>query len=146
MMWTGLCTAWLAACATEPLPIRNLAKGGVSGIIESRQLVVTNAADWTQWWTTHRANTRGDTAPPEIDFTKEMVVLFALGQQRTGGYSVEIVKVQPEEKSLKIYVKRKSPPKGAMVTQALTAPFHFVAVPRSELKPEFVEGDDPGKK
>src|SRR5947207_1397831 len=33
----------------------------------------------------------------------------------------------------------KSPPIGELTLQALTAPFHFVVVPKSNLKPEFVD-------
>lgn len=146
VLLAGACFGWLAANGAEPLELRNIAKGGVSGIVETKQLVVTNASEWAKLWSAHRANTRGDTQLPEVAFVKEMVVFVAMGQQRTGGYSVEIVKVEPGEKTLKILVKRKSPPKGAMVTQALTAPFHIVAVPRSELKPEFVETHEAIKK
>ena len=101
-IFIGVGSGWLAANGAEPLELRNIAKGGVSGIVEARQLVVTNAAEWTKLWTAHRANVRGDTKLPEIDFAKEMVVFVALGQQRTGGYAVQIVKVEPSGKTLKI--------------------------------------------
>ena len=59
--------------------------------------------------------------------------------KRTGGYTIESVRVEPSEKSLRIFVKQTSPPPGALTIQALTAPFHFIAVPKSDLKAEFVD-------
>ena len=137
---------WLLAMGGEPVELRSIAKGGVSGITEARRVVVKDGIEWAKLWAAHRVNARGDTKPPEIDFTREMAVFVEMGQQRTGGYSVEIVKVVPADKTLKIFVKSKSPPKGAMVTQALTASFHIVAVPRSELTPEFLEAEESAKR
>ncbi|MBI3418388.1 MAG: protease complex subunit PrcB family protein [Verrucomicrobia bacterium] len=145
-MLISACSGWLSARAVEPLELRTIAKGGVNGITEARQVVVTNAVEWAKLWMAHRGRARDEAKSPAIDFAKEMVVFVAMGQQRTGGYSVEIVKVEPGETSLKIFVKRKSPPKGAMVTQALTSPFHIVAVPRSELTPEFLDAVEMIKK
>jgi hypothetical protein len=54
--------------------------------------------------------------------------------------------VEAKDKTLKISVKNSSPPPDAMTIQALTAPFHFVAVPKSNLKPEFVEAKPAEKK
>jgi len=47
--------------------------------------------------------------------------------------------VESVDKRLKIWVRRKTPPPGAMLIQTLTVPFHIVAVPKSDLRPEFVE-------
>ena len=140
----------LVACATasseDSLPIRSLAKGGFSGIQEPKQEVITDKKAWEQFWS-HHNRLRPTTPPPAVDFTKEMVIAVTLGTKRTGGYSVEIVRVTPLDKKLKITAQQTSPPSGAMTIHALTAPFHFVAVPKSSLKPEFAaEGMQPAKK
>ena len=75
-----------------------------------------------------------------------MVIVVTMGTKRTGGYSIEIVGAGPAGKKLKVSVKQTSPAPGAMTIQALTAPFHFVAVPRNELEPEFVEAAPAQKK
>src|SRR5438046_10289601 len=90
-------------------------------------------------WKPHN-NTGGETHKnPAGEFSKEMVFVATMGTKRTGGYTIEIVDVEAKGKALKISVKKSSPPPDAMTIQALTAPFHFVAVPKSNLKPEFVE-------
>ena len=121
------------------LPIRSLAKGALSGIKEAKQEVIRDAAAWERFRKQHSISEQSAERIPPVDFSKEMIVAATMGTKRTGGYTIEIVRVEPTEKSLKIFVKRTSPPPGALTIQALTAPFHFVAVPKSDLKPEFVE-------
>lgn len=134
------------AAGEDSLPIRNLAKGAFSGLGEATEKVVQDKLAWEKLWAEHRANIKGDLKVPEIDFSKEMVVFAAMGRQRTGGYAIEITSIRPANDRLQISIKRKTPPPGAMVTQALTAPFHIVAVPKSALKPEFVEVKEEKKK
>jgi len=133
----------VVACAAvdvdRAFPIRNVAKGAFSGIADAKQEVIKNRAGWEKLWSQHSVNKRGENKIPEIDFTKEMVIFVAMGRQRTGGYSIEVANVEVVDQKLKISFKRKSPPPGAMATMALTAPFHIVAVPKSDLKAEFVE-------
>jgi hypothetical protein len=61
-------------------------------------------------------------------FQHNAVVAAFLGQRRTGGYSVRITRA-PDGK---VQVEQDSPSKGAMTTQALSAPFKIVSVPTGE--------------
>lgn len=122
-----------------PLPLRTLAKGGFSGIQQPLQQVITDPAQWEKIWTAHNAGRKSEQARPEIDFTKEMVIVAAMGRKNTGGYSIEISKAEPSGGKLMIYVTRKAPRPGGMSLQALTAPFHMAALPKTDLEPEFVE-------
>ena len=139
----GLAIVTLLGCTSAtgaaPLTLRSLAKGGFSGIGEARQEVIKDKAAWEKLWTEHSKPTRSASPPPDVDFSKEMVIVATLGTKRTGGYSVEIVSAEPAGRKLRVAVKRASPPPGALAIQALTAPFHFVAVPRSDLEIEFTE-------
>ncbi|HEX8472897.1 MAG TPA: protease complex subunit PrcB family protein [Pyrinomonadaceae bacterium] len=70
-------------------------------------------------------------ALPEMsaDFFKSNVVVAAfLGGRRTGGYGVQIT--QATEGLIRI--SESVPPKGAITTQALTAPYKIVSVPLPE--------------
>jgi hypothetical protein len=131
--------SFVTSGAEDSLDIRTVAKGGFSGLIEPIQKVLKTKADWEKLWAEHAANIRGNSKMPEVDWAKEMVIVAAMGRQRTGGYAIEITRVCPTAHRLQIFVKKKTPPPGAIVTQALTAPFHMVAVPKNDLKAEFVE-------
>jgi hypothetical protein len=67
--------------------------------------------------------------PPvlEIDFSKFVVVAAFAGTKNTGGYSVSI-----KNSAGKISIDTVNTPKGAMVTQAITAPFKVTLVPLDE--------------
>ena len=130
----------------QPLPIRSLAKGAFSGIKVAQQEVLQDSGQWETLWKLHSTSAGSAEKIPAVDFSKEMVIVATMGTRRTGGYSIEIVRVEPSGKTLSIAVRQSSPPPGAITIQALTAPFHFVAVPRSDLKPEFVEAGVADKK
>jgi hypothetical protein len=132
-------TACVTAVGAGPVSIRSLAKGAFSGIREVRREVIKDKAGWEKLWAEHgKLNTPGTNAPA-VDFEKEMVIAVTMGTKRTGGYAIEIAGVEVVDKKLKISVKETSPPPRAMAIQVLSAPFHFVAVPKNDLKPEFVE-------
>src|SRR5690349_2251334 len=142
---TGLSNC-MNADDTQSLPVRSLAKGAFSGVRDARQEVIRDAATWEKFWEQHSVSAGSAAKIPAVDFAKEMVIAVTMGMKRTGGYRIEIARVEPAGKSLKIFVKQTSPPPGALTIQALTAPFHFVAVPKSDLKPEFVEANRVEKK
>ncbi len=73
-------------------------------------------------------------AASEIDFSKTAIVAAFAGTKNTGGYSVTIKKM-----ANKIMIDVAAPPKDAMVTQALTAPFNVSLVYVEEEMPLFVE-------
>ena len=62
---------------------------------------------------------------PADFFQTHAVVAAFLGQRRSGGYRVEIKRTERNTVSL----VEQGPPKDAMVTMALTAPFRVVALP-----------------
>ena len=135
------CAVLLAACvipsSAASLPLRTLGKGALSGIQEPAEEVIKDQAAWAKAWAKHAA--KPNETAPEIDFSKQMVVLVALGRKNTGGYSVQISKIEPVGDRLQISVVRTTPAPGAMTIQALTAPFHMVVVAKSDLKPKFVQ-------
>jgi hypothetical protein len=125
------------AAQESPVEVRLLAKGAVSGVIEAKEEVLRDQAAWTNWWNRHSAPRTKPPAPPAVDFAKEMVVAVTMGRQKTGGFGIEIVRADRFDRQLVVKVRRTSPPPNAMTMQMLTAPFHAVALPRSEHKVVF---------
>lgn len=114
--------------------VRTLFKGAFSGIQEPCQTVVTNKADWEALWNRHEANVEPKRPVPEVDFAAEAVLVVALGRKNTGGYSVEIVDFRKTAEGAEAIVKTKSPKPGALNIQALTAPVHMAAAPKTDGK------------
>jgi hypothetical protein len=136
----------LSSVRADSLPLRVLAKGAFSGIQEPSQQVIKDKSALEMAWAKHSSGGRGTGKLPEVDFTKEMVILVAMGRKNTGGYAIQVTKVEPVGDKLQISVQRTSPKPGSMAIQALTSPFQVVAVPKSDLTPEFVDASPrPGK-
>jgi len=64
----------------------------------------------------------------EVDLDKHSVILLALSEQATGGYSADITALQIKGQELYIQTTSVAPGPNDMVTQALTYPFCAVAV------------------
>jgi PrcB C-terminal len=114
------------------LSIDTIAKGNRSGVREPLQLVIRNQDEWKALWKRHSSTDTNPPPAPIIDFDREMVVGIFLGEKRTGGYEVEIVRAERRDSSLYFYYREESPPPGAMVTQALIQPFHLVKIAKYE--------------
>lgn len=109
-------------------PITTVAKGYRSGIREPLQTVIRNQGEWNVFWKRHSSRDTHSALAPSVDFDREMVVGIFLGEKNTGGYGVEIVRAERRDSSLYFYYREEIPPPGAIVTQALTQPFHLVKV------------------
>jgi protease stability complex PrcB-like protein len=110
------------------LPMGTIEKGYRSGVRESLQLVIRNQDEWKAFWKRHSSIDTNPPPAPIINFNREMVVGIFLGEKSTGGYQAEFVQAERRDSSLYFYYREKAPPPGAMVTQALTQPFHLVRV------------------
>ncbi|MFO1499086.1 MAG: protease complex subunit PrcB family protein [Verrucomicrobiota bacterium] len=126
--------------------LRSLAKGAISGLQEQKEEVIRDAAGWQKLWTAHATSSKTAGTLPEVDFDREMVIVATSGRHSTGGYSIEVTRVEQLPDKLRVYITRKAPPSGAMAIQVLTAPFHMVAVPKSSWPVEFVVNDVAGGK
>jgi len=133
----------LGLFGAPPPEIRTIARGTFSGLQEPMQLAVTNQSQWTELWARHSVRNEPRTPAPEIDFSKETILLVTLGQQRTGGYSVEITGVEQQEGKTVVLVSTREPKPGGLNIQVLTAPFHIVAVPKIRGEPAFKEARKP---
>ena len=77
-------------------------------------------------------------AKPSVQIEKRgdrAAVVAALGEKRTGGYEIEIHKIELRGKTLLVTARITEPARDAFVTQALTYPADAVWVDAKRLKP-----------
>ena len=129
------CVVWAAGSAAAEravLPFSTVAKGFASGVQEPLQVAIRTREEWVAFWARHtRAQVQPPSAPP-VDFSREMLVGISLGERATGGYEVEITKVERGDSELRVHYRSKSPDPGAMVTQARTQPYHLIKLSRDD--------------
>jgi hypothetical protein len=67
-------------------------------------------------------------SPPAVDFSRYSVVAIFAGERPTGGWSIRIKSVEQTERTCVVSYEVKGPPRGAIVTQAITHPYAVVQV------------------
>jgi hypothetical protein len=103
--------------------IRRIGQWTHTGINERRRLVIRNANAWSAFWSELGVGDR-----PAVDFTRDLVVAVAAGQQSSGGYEVAVDRVTQNNGELIIEVVETSPGPNCMTTSALTQPVDVVVM------------------
>jgi hypothetical protein len=76
---------------------------------------------------------------PEIDFSKEMIVVAAMGQRPSSGYAILIDGACDVDGQIEVFVSSVEDVSGIGVFPAITAPADAVRLPRSDLPVVFRE-------
>ena len=150
----GVCVLTLAtACGgsdlTQPsgpsLPIVRLTSQPYSfayssGLDRPARVVVRDAATWQAIW--DRIYLRQSPVPPlpAVDFSRDMIVVVALGAQPTGGYGILITGAsEATANGVAVIVDSSSPASSCVVTDALTQPVDIARMPLRDGEVSFVE-------
>lgn len=117
------------------LPLRRFppeavnAFGLSSGIYEPRRIEIRSAPEWEGQWRRLTARQGHPPPPPAVDFTRDMLLMAAMGPRSTGGYRVVIDRVLPRSEQLEVFVREISPGPRCGTIQAVTSPVDIVIVP-----------------
>ncbi|MFO1504127.1 MAG: protease complex subunit PrcB family protein [Steroidobacteraceae bacterium] len=127
---TILCGCVLAAAGPLQLrrPVAALQLQN-TGYESPAQLVIVDAATWRSAWARLAYSQRPMPPAPEVDFAKDIVVIVAMGRQRSGGYSVKILSADRTDKGVSVLAVLHEPGRGCINTQAITAPADMVVLP-----------------
>jgi hypothetical protein len=66
---------------------------------------------------------------PKVDFSQYIAMALFLGQKRTGGYGLQVRRIDSHPKSIVVHISLIGPGKGCTSTQALTQPYQIVKLP-----------------
>ncbi len=100
-----------------------------SGLPVAQRTAIFDAATFSAAW--EQAFKGRDPMPPvpDVDFDHEFVILTALGERATGGYSIEVAKAYEEDGAVVASVLSVAPGKTCMVTMSPTQPVDVVKLP-----------------
>lgn len=123
-----------AVSPSEPLtltPLMTSSPLGLSGVGSRGSIVITNAQAFADFWA--EANRRLTPVPPlpEVDFSKEIVVGFAMGQQPTSGYDVRVHDPQRSRGVVTLKVEETLPGPDCPLLQVITAPIDLARLTRT---------------
>ena len=110
--------------SSSSIAIRRIGQWSTSGITGPARVVIRDDTAYARFWSSLcDAGSR-----PSVDFTHDLVIAAAAGQQTTGGHSISIDRVTRIGLGLAVEVTETVPPQGCQVTQALTQPVDMVVV------------------
>ncbi len=102
-----------------------ISSGTGGGAKQPSRSVVTGPEDWEELRGSFQ-HSQELPEDPEIDWEEEMIIAVFMGEQRTGGYRIEIDELTQTNGELSVQIKRSEPEPGQPVTQALTYPYHII--------------------
>jgi hypothetical protein len=122
------------------MPFVTVDKGFTSGIRERRLLAIKTTKEWRNLWEAHTAVVTPPKPLPAVDFKKEMIVAVFSGEKPSGGHGIEIVTIEENsaKRETRVIFRETKPPPGAMVTAALTQPYHVVKLKKIDIPVTFV--------
>ncbi len=104
----------------------------VSGMDRPARLVIRDASTWQAIWTQINRGSNPVSPLPTIDFSREMVVVAALGTHSTGGYSILVDGASVvDSNGTAVAIRSVSPGPDCLVTEAFTEP---VDIARMEMR------------
>jgi hypothetical protein len=110
--------------SSSSIAIRRIGQWSSSGITAPARVVIRDDAAYARFW----AGLGDAGSRPSVDFTRDIVIAAAAGQQTTGGHSISVERVTRVGAGLAVEVTETVPPQGCAVTQALTQPVDVVVV------------------
>ena len=113
-----------------------------SGLTQSQQMIIRDVEQWRQTWEAIWRHSSPRPALPDIDFSRDMLIVAALGERPTGGYSIFIDAASAGADRLAIRLRSVSPGNGCAVTLAQTQPVDIARVPRRNGPAAFSEQRD----
>jgi hypothetical protein len=131
----------LAACAAASqgaAPFKTVRSGSHSGIYKHHYAVIRGRDKFAALWKRTLARQYPTPAPPDIDFSRHMVIAVFLGEQRTGGYEITVDRLIRTWNGLKVVVRERHPGAGCLTTQMLTQPFAIIKTPATTGRVSFV--------
>ena len=110
----------------------------LSGFATPETMVIRTEAGWADAWSRINARVVPQPPRPSVDFTRDVVLLAAQGNQATGGYNILLDSAEEAGGGITVKVTETSPGPGCIVTQMLTQPVDIARLPRVETPVTFV--------
>lgn len=137
-----------AVCHGKPVPVsllgpklyeRRTPFAPNSGILETLRLVIRERAEFNELWKQLTRFGSYKPPPPQVDFSREMIVVAAMGQQPTSGYEIIIDGACEADNQLEVFVRSTNFLKCGGQFMMATAPVDIVRLPKTDLPVVFRE-------
>lgn len=108
-------------------------EGSMSNIDYQTALVIESEEEMQHQFATINRTRKPGLKLPVVDFKKEVLIFAYAGRHNSGGYSVDVSKVNNEDDQIHFYFTIQQP-QSDMVSMSLTSPFKIIRVERDDKK------------
>ncbi|MCB0402822.1 MAG: protease complex subunit PrcB family protein [Flavobacteriales bacterium] len=115
----------------ENLPVLEIASGNNSGFETPTMKVISTMEDLSQTWEIAYKNYLKKKEFPAVDLEEFDVILVALGERNSGGYSIQVESAVSIGNAVTVTVIETKPGSNCMTTEAITYPFQLVQIPKT---------------
>jgi hypothetical protein len=106
-------------------------KDSAPGITNRINEVITDLVIFDEFWNKIYRGLEGLPEVPKVDFAEKMVIAVSPGLMMTGGYNVEIVKVEEKVNWLEVTILAEKPNDSAI--QSLAQPHHIIGLDKKTM-------------
>ena len=110
-----------------------------SGLKQSERLIIRDEATWRATWLAIWGTVTPTPALPTIDFDREMVVVAALGERRTGGFGIVVESATVAGADMMVRIRTTAPGPTCVTTLAFTQPVDVARLPRTAAPVSFAD-------
>ena len=107
-------------------------KSQIGGKKEKSNLIIKNYEDFNALISELNIGEEEFEKLLSIDLEKHDLLVCFLGEKTTGGYDIDVEKVNFLPNSAEVILKEIVPEKNAMVTMVVTTPYMFVTLPKNK--------------
>jgi Tfp pilus assembly protein PilV len=131
-MVVWLIASILTMTVPAPLTVTSVATlNAPDGLFDAAaQQVVRDQAAWQALWTRLHVNASPAPALPAVDFTRDMVVVAAMGMKSHGGYKIAITAAAEDAGKVTVEVTETSPGARCMNAMMMMSPVVVAKLPR----------------
>lgn len=121
------------------IPFQRLAADFTSGVSQSRQVVIKDAASFAKLWAEHGNNRVPAPAMPSVDFSHQMVLAVFAGQMPTPCYQLTVNRVASQGDKILVEYDVSALQTFAACAQVVSTPMQMVAIERNDAPVEFAQ-------
>ena len=125
----------------KEISFKSIEKGTNGGFENPTTKLINNQAGFEDLWQKIWNRTSDKPQIPEVDFSKNQLILVAIGAKNNGGYGLEIEKITETKNELNvIYFETKAGEK-CMTTQAIVFPFELIEIEKTSKNVVFTSAE-----
>ena len=122
---------------TNNIEFTILKEGTNSGFKTVENKVINSTEELSKVWSVLFQNYMEVPPLPKVDFKAFTAILVSMGEQNSGGYTINVKSIVDSKSEEKVIVNESKPGASCMTTSVMTYPFQLIMLPKTAGKISF---------